>query len=124
VLIKLADGPMTLREIARAVDVDPPAATVGVDKLEARGLSIATVQSFSALGRFDPGAGLGWSTARRARLGGRVDLPPTDDRVAELVLPIARDLYPLFLLPTVRACPCQVDPTDHIPLSTSAKAGV
>ncbi len=37
-LIKLADGPMTLREIARAVDVDPPAATVGVDKLEARGL--------------------------------------------------------------------------------------
>jgi DNA-binding MarR family transcriptional regulator len=38
VLIKLADGPMTLREIARAVDVDPPAATVGVDQLEARGL--------------------------------------------------------------------------------------
>ena len=38
VLIKLADGPMTLREIARAVDVDPPAATVGIDKLEARGL--------------------------------------------------------------------------------------
>ena len=38
VLIKLAGGPMTLREIARAVDVDPPAATVGVDKLEARGL--------------------------------------------------------------------------------------
>jgi DNA-binding MarR family transcriptional regulator len=38
VLIKLADGPMTLREIARAVDVDPPAATVGVDKLEARSL--------------------------------------------------------------------------------------
>ena len=38
VLIKLANGPMTLREIARAVDVDPPAATVGVDKLEARGL--------------------------------------------------------------------------------------
>jgi len=38
VLIKLAGGPMTLREIARAVDVDPPAATVGVDQLEARGL--------------------------------------------------------------------------------------
>jgi DNA-binding MarR family transcriptional regulator len=38
VLIKLADGPMTLREIARAVAVDPPAATVGVDQLEARGL--------------------------------------------------------------------------------------
>ena len=38
VLIKLADGPMTLREIARAAEVDPPAATVGVDKLEARGL--------------------------------------------------------------------------------------
>ncbi|HEY2004892.1 MAG TPA: MarR family transcriptional regulator [Solirubrobacteraceae bacterium] len=38
VLIKLADGPMTLREIARAADIDAPAATVGVDKLEARGL--------------------------------------------------------------------------------------
>jgi DNA-binding MarR family transcriptional regulator len=38
VLIKLLDGPMTLREIARAVDVDPPAATVAVDKLQARGL--------------------------------------------------------------------------------------
>ena len=37
-LIKLADGPMTLREIARAVEADPPAATVGVDQLEARGL--------------------------------------------------------------------------------------
>ena len=37
-LIKLADGPMTLREIARAVGVDPPAATVGVDQLETRGL--------------------------------------------------------------------------------------
>jgi DNA-binding MarR family transcriptional regulator len=38
VLINLTEGPMTLREIARAVDIDPPAATVGVDRLEARGL--------------------------------------------------------------------------------------
>lgn len=38
VLIKLLDGPMNLREIARAVDVDPPAATVGVDQLERRNL--------------------------------------------------------------------------------------
>ncbi len=38
VLIKLTDGPMTLREIAHAVEIDPPAATVGVDQLEARGL--------------------------------------------------------------------------------------
>lgn len=37
-LIKLLDGPMTLREIARALEIDPPAATVGVDQLEARGL--------------------------------------------------------------------------------------
>jgi DNA-binding MarR family transcriptional regulator len=37
-LIRLADGPMTLGEIARAGEIDPPAATVGVDKLEARGL--------------------------------------------------------------------------------------
>jgi DNA-binding MarR family transcriptional regulator len=42
VLIKLADGPMTLREIARAVEIDPPAATVGVDQLEARGLVYRT----------------------------------------------------------------------------------
>ena len=38
VLIKLAEGPMTLREIARTAEIDPPAATVGVDQLEARGL--------------------------------------------------------------------------------------
>ena len=38
VLVMLANGPMTLREIARAADIDPPAATVGVDKLQARGL--------------------------------------------------------------------------------------
>jgi DNA-binding MarR family transcriptional regulator len=37
-LLRLSEGPMTLREIARALDVDPPAATVGVDKLVARGL--------------------------------------------------------------------------------------
>jgi DNA-binding MarR family transcriptional regulator len=37
-LIRLNGGPMTLRELARAIEVDPPAATVGVDKLEARGL--------------------------------------------------------------------------------------
>jgi DNA-binding MarR family transcriptional regulator len=38
VLLRLDSGPMTLREIALAVDVDPPAATVGVNQLEARGL--------------------------------------------------------------------------------------
>lgn len=38
VLIMLLDGPMNLREIARAAAIDPPAATVGVDQLEARGL--------------------------------------------------------------------------------------
>ena len=37
-LITLLDGPMNLREIARALEIDPPAATVGVDQLEARGL--------------------------------------------------------------------------------------
>ena len=41
-LIKLADGPMTLREIVRAFDVAPPAAPVGVDKLAARGLVYRT----------------------------------------------------------------------------------
>ena len=36
-LIMLTRAPMTLREIAQAVDVDPSAATVGVDRLERRG---------------------------------------------------------------------------------------
>lgn len=37
-LIRLAQAPMTLRQIAQAVEVDPSAATVGVDRLERRGL--------------------------------------------------------------------------------------
>lgn len=37
-LIKLAEAPMTLREVARAAEVDPSAATVAVDRLERRGL--------------------------------------------------------------------------------------
>jgi DNA-binding MarR family transcriptional regulator len=37
-LIRLAQAPMTLREIAQAAEVDPPAATVAVDRLERRGL--------------------------------------------------------------------------------------
>jgi DNA-binding MarR family transcriptional regulator len=38
VLIRLAHGPMTLREIAESADVDPPTATVAVDQLQRRGL--------------------------------------------------------------------------------------
>lgn len=38
-LIKLAEAPMTLREIAKAAEVDPSAATVAVDRLERRGLA-------------------------------------------------------------------------------------
>ena len=37
-LVNLAQAPMTLREIAQALEVDPSAATVGVDRLERRGL--------------------------------------------------------------------------------------
>jgi DNA-binding MarR family transcriptional regulator len=37
-LISLARAPMTLREIAQAVEVDPSAATVAVDRLERRGI--------------------------------------------------------------------------------------
>src|SRR4051794_9922285 len=37
-LIKLAQAPMTLREIAQTAEVDPSAATVAVDRLEQRGL--------------------------------------------------------------------------------------
>ena len=42
VVIKLTYGPMTLREIARTAEIDPLAATVGVDQLEARGLVYLT----------------------------------------------------------------------------------
>ncbi|WP_084266052.1 MarR family winged helix-turn-helix transcriptional regulator [Actinomadura macra] len=38
VLIRLAQGPMTLREIAETADVDPSAATIAVNQLERRGL--------------------------------------------------------------------------------------
>lgn len=41
-LIELAAGPLTLRDLARALAIDPPAATVGVDQLEARGLVFRT----------------------------------------------------------------------------------
>jgi DNA-binding MarR family transcriptional regulator len=37
-LVRLAQGPLTLREIAQAAEVDPPAASVAVDRLERRGL--------------------------------------------------------------------------------------
>lgn len=37
-LIKLAQAPMTLREIAQVAEVDPSAATVAADRLERRGL--------------------------------------------------------------------------------------
>ena len=37
-LIMLGEAPLTLREIAQAFEVDPSAATVGVDRLERRGL--------------------------------------------------------------------------------------
>jgi DNA-binding MarR family transcriptional regulator len=37
-LIRLAHAPMTLRQIAQAAEIDPPAASVAVDRLEQRGL--------------------------------------------------------------------------------------
>lgn len=37
VLIRLIDGPMILREIAAAADVDPPIATIAVNQLQRRG---------------------------------------------------------------------------------------
>jgi DNA-binding MarR family transcriptional regulator len=43
VLVLLADGPKTLRDIAEATGVDAPYATVIVDKLVSRGLAERTV---------------------------------------------------------------------------------
>ncbi|MDI5962497.1 MarR family winged helix-turn-helix transcriptional regulator [Streptantibioticus silvisoli] len=36
-LLRLADGPMTLREVAVLIGADPPSATLAVDKMQARG---------------------------------------------------------------------------------------
>jgi DNA-binding MarR family transcriptional regulator len=66
-LIKLADGPMTLREIARAVEVDPPAATVGVDKLEARGLVHRTPHPDDNRRKLVHLTDAGWDVAERGR---------------------------------------------------------
>jgi DNA-binding MarR family transcriptional regulator len=42
VLLKLADGPLTMGELAESQHIDPPNATVIVDKLESRGLVART----------------------------------------------------------------------------------
>src|SRR5437868_6205380 len=39
-LRRLARGPMSMRELADALDIDPPNATVLVDDLEAQGLAL------------------------------------------------------------------------------------
>jgi DNA-binding MarR family transcriptional regulator len=67
VLIKLADGPMTLREIALAVDVDPPAATVGVNHLEARGLVQRTAHPDDNRRKLVHLTDAGYDAARRAQ---------------------------------------------------------
>ena len=67
VLIKLADGPMTLREIAAAVDVDPPAATVGVNQLEARGLVRRAAHPDDNRRKLVHLTGAGHDAARRAQ---------------------------------------------------------
>jgi DNA-binding MarR family transcriptional regulator len=67
VLIKLAGGPMTLREIALAVDVDPPAATVGVNQLEARGLVHRTAHPDDNRRKLVHLTDAGRDAARRAR---------------------------------------------------------
>ena len=66
-LIKLADGPMTLREIARAVEADPPAATVGVDKRGARGLVHRTAYPDDNRRKFVHLTDTGRDTARRGQ---------------------------------------------------------
>ena len=67
VLIKLADGPMTLREIARAAEIDPPAATVGVDRLEARGLVHRTPHPDDNRRKLVPLTDAGRDAAQRGR---------------------------------------------------------
>ncbi len=45
VLRRLAGGPLSLRELAEAAGIDPPAATVAVNDLELRGLVQRSTQS-------------------------------------------------------------------------------
>jgi DNA-binding MarR family transcriptional regulator len=66
-LVALADGPMTLRDIARTLGIDPPAATVGVDKLEARGLVHRTPNPDDNRSKLVHLTGAGRDAARRAR---------------------------------------------------------
>lgn len=68
VLIKLTGGPMTLREIAAAVDVDPPAATAGVNQLEARGLVHRTAHPDDNRRKLVHLTAEGHAAARRARV--------------------------------------------------------
>lgn len=73
-LIKLADGPLTLREIARAIDIDPPAATVGVDQLESRGLVHRTAHPDDNRRKLVHLTGAGRDAARRGQA--ILDEPP------------------------------------------------
>jgi len=52
-------------------------------------------------GTHDERLGSSWAIACRLQLGGSLDLPNTSDPVKQALLPLARDVYPLFLLPEV-----------------------
>lgn len=52
-----------------------------------------------ALGTFDPAVQMSYSSALRLRCGGAVDAGTSMDPTVDLLLTVARDMYPLFLLP-------------------------
>lgn len=55
--------------------------------------------SLGEVARFDPQAGLAWATATRIALGGTIEIPPGGDPASDALVALARDAYPVVLLP-------------------------
>jgi hypothetical protein len=60
---------------------------------------LSVSHALGALARFQPSLGMGWASACRVKAGGVIELPERSDALRSSLLALARDLYPLFLLP-------------------------
>lgn len=91
-LLKLTEGPLTLREIADSQGVDAPYATVIVDKLVSRGLAERTPHPDDNRRKLVTLTGAGWQAAALAREimarppAAITDLPPGDLAALDQIL--------------------------------------
>jgi DNA-binding MarR family transcriptional regulator len=91
-LLKLTDGPMTLREIAESQGVDAPYATVIVDKLVSRGLAQRTPHPEDNRRKLVTLTDAGWDAASLAQdimarpPAALAGLPPGDLAALERIL--------------------------------------